>query len=111
MIVCGLEPVFVECLLHLPHLFAGRGAVGLEVVFVDGVWLGGYLYGLETIDARRVLQLQNKAGQTTELPRAGFHGDVGREPRHESTAPPVARGLLAAMTENSLRFRAHFPLL
>ena len=38
MIVCGLEPVFVESLLHLPHLFAGGGAVCLEVVLVDGVW-------------------------------------------------------------------------
>ena len=55
MIVCGLEPVLVECLLHLPHLFAGGGAVGLEVVFVDGIRLGGYLHGLETINARRVL--------------------------------------------------------
>ena len=111
MIVCGLEPVLVECLLHLPHLFAGGGAVGLEVVFVDGIRLRRDLHGLETIDARRVLQLQNETGQTAELPWAGLHGDVGRKPRHEVTAPPVARCFLTAVAENGLRLCAHLPLL
>ena len=110
--VDGLEPVFVPLPLHLPHLFAG----GADVVLVlpeagDGILASLQSNGLEGVEPVPVIDLQDEAGQSLELPRPALHGDGWRKPCLEVSSTEMARGSLTFVTDDGLRLIVQRPLL
>ena len=66
---------------------------------------------LEGVKVVGVIDLDNEAGQASELPRPELYGNLCREPRLEVASVEVARGFLAMVAADGGRVLCQRPLL
>ena len=105
----GLRPVLGERALVILHFGTFTFLIAFILIFLYRITAFLQSYCLECVKSLRVIDFQNQARQTAELPRPRLYGNGRSELCNIVAAPPVARGLLAIVADDGLMFRAECP--